>query len=1606
MSKLQVALQVNIESAADKSKLLDSGPDDLGVDSLVAVDIRAWFLKELEVEMPVLKILGGATLADLISFAVEKLPEHLKPNVSTEGEVVQLKTADIRIEPPNPPNTEPSMKRASPNSESSDTVSAGPRDVEFEDQSHSMTSSPPESIDSWSFEKSQVMQKVLPMSPGQSRFWFLKLLLEDKTTSNIAFSVELSGHIRERDFEDAVMTIGARHEALRTCFYMDEDQKPMQGVLPQSTLRLMKKSIADASEAADEFDSMKNHVFDIGRGEIMRVLLLSLNKDQNFLIIGYHHINMDGISLEIFLSDVQKAYNHKSLPKTVLQYPEYSSKQRNEIESGAMKQEIQYWKKELANPPPTLPLLPFATTRSRSSVEKYDHNREDYRIENTLQIQIRKMCQKQKTNPFHFYLAVFEVLLFKLLDTDDMCIGMADAGRTDEATAQSMGIYLNLLPLRFRLKSNQSFGDVLKETRKKAYSSIANSRVPFDVLLEELRVERSTSYSPLFQAFINYRQGVSEKRSFGSFQGEGGEYAFGRTPYDITLDIMDNPGSSTLLMFMVQKQLYSNDDARKLVKMYFNLVKHFTEAPASRLDDASLFTKEELDSAIKIGQGMSTTGLDVSEPETDIKSTGPSFDQSWPETLAHRIADVSRENPDAIAVKETGGNHLSYKQLTHRSEQIACALLNANVEPKSTIVVYQEPSIDWICSLLAVMRIGAVYVPFDTNIPIARLKIMLETCQSSVILVHGPTVAKAEQFEAKDSMLTIDISTLSNTIIKTTPLIPKASDPIAILYTSGTTGTPKGVILSHSGLRNQVEGVVRTYNFGAETVLQQTAISFDLSLDQVMTALCNAGTLVICPPSIRGDSVALTKVIAKEQITFTSATPSEYLSWLQYGSDNLTQSQSWTSALSVGEQYPWKLVEALRALEGPLGHPLRLFNVYGPTEVTVSCSRIELAPELQSNRRVPAGFSLPNCSVYIVDNDLKPVPLGMPGEVLVGGAGISLGYLTHDAEKFVLDPFVTPHGRSQGWTKAYRTGDRGVYREDGALEILGRIAGDSQIKLRGIRIEMEDIENTILRAAKGTVSEVVVAPRGDPPILIAHAVLASDVDEQKHQEILQGLISKLPLPQYMRPAAIIPVKSIPLTSHGKIDRRALDQLPLEGSVGQRANAGDLTSMEFQLRDVWESLLPQELTQLHQLNAKSDFFQVGGNSMLLIKLQRSIRDSFDVDVPVIRLFENSALGVMASAIENNSDNEVVAIDWEHETAVSKEILQVDTSSSEKVDPRKPPQIVVLTGATGFLGKEILRQLIDSVSVQQVHCIAVRDDSKLADFSTSSKVFIHKGDLRHPQCGLSNDSAQAIFANADAVIHNGADVSFLKSYASLRLANVTSTKELFKLSLHRRIPFHYISSVATGRITGNATFGEVSLLSSPPPLGFKDSYAASKWASEVFLEKANTLTRLPIWIHRPSSITGEGVPELDIMHNLLIFSVLTGTVPVSDHWKGTMDFISVENVAKGILEEVNLPADAAPGPDAEDIVFKHQASEIVVPMEEMQAYLERETKVDFAEVPFREWIEKAREQGLNPLVAEYLESVEKMDEDVVFQKLLRGDTGEGLRTGTDGGGSLMG
>ncbi|KAK1839826.1 polyketide synthase peptide synthetase [Colletotrichum chrysophilum] len=1580
--KLQAVLQLPLEDEAARDGIIGMSADDLGVDSLVAVEIRSWFIKELAVDMPVLKVLGGATIGDLLAFALEKLPAEMTPRLgpdaipttAAEGAGQKPSTQPAPTRTPSPSNSSDDRGSASNGSSGAsgtlisspelpsalDGNPAAPMTLEEEDEVEK-----PSPVSLTRLVQRSDLEKSMPMSPGQSGFWFLRHFVEDQSTFNITFSIKLTGALRTEKFEAAVRAMGQRHEALRTAFII-EDERTVQGVLKESRLYLERKTIGHVSEVTDQFEATRDHIYDIENGENMKITLLSLAQEEAYLVMGYHHINMDGASLEVFLADLERAYTDKPLSKSPLQYPDFSITQNKELEKGGMRAELEYWRAELGDSPAALPLLRSSTAaKTREPIHRYDHNTSRRPINPALASRIQQMCRKQKVNIFHFYLGVLEVMLFRLLGTPDLCIGMADANRFEGNLATSMGMYLNLLPLRFRPRADHTFKQVLAEVRRKTLGAMAHARLPFDALVDGLKVPRSTLHAPLFQAFINYRAGVANKRRFGGVEAEGLESLAGRTAYDISIDIFDNPGADTEVAFVVQEQLYSVADAELLSRAYFDMLDYFSRNPAASLADAPVPEPEEpLEESLSL-------------------SYGGTAESQWPETVVHLIDAMIQTHHDAIALKDTQGQEWTYAQMAQRIHAIASALLDQNIVPGSHIGVLQEPGLAWICSMLAVLRVGATYVPLDPGTPAARLSSVIRDCRPAALLVDNTTLSGVGELGEQPSACTINVSTIPDS---KGAIVNKAAANTAavILYTSGTTGTPKGVILSHRGLRNYFEW---EFADGPEKLkaLQHSAPGFDLGLWQSLVALVHGGTLIIAPRALRGDPSSIAMLMAEEQITHVGATPSEYLSWIQHGFAHLARCTTWRYAMSVGEQCPDQLLEDF----GKLGLPdIRLFNSYGPSEATMGSSATELVLGRHPGGRVLAGQALTNRSVYVLGDDLRPLPRGATGEIYIGGAGVADGYLNQTAltsEKFLDDPLASDHFKTNGWTRMYRTGDKGRITQNGSLEVLGRIDGDTQIQLRGIRIELEDIENTIRQAADGAIHSVAVSARGEKnPFLVAHAVLNGELENE--DAFLQNLATSLPLPQYMRPAAITAISEMPLTSNGKLDRKAVQQLPISQGTQRATAAAQLGNVEQQLSKVWEAVLPEEILKLHTIEPSTDFFHVGGNSMSLLQLQSRIKKELGVSLTVMKLFENSTLAAMAQLVADATFSVSLDIDWTEETALTKDVVDAGAYRARSVRPELRGSII-LTGATGFLGNEILRQLVDTPEVTQVHCIAVRSASKLGDLKSSPKVTIHLGDLTDPQVGLSPKTASDIFGTATAIIHSGADVSFLKTYPTLRRSNLEATKELARLALAHGVPFHYISTMATGRLNGADVFGEESLAAHSPPPQFPDAYVATKWAGEVFLEEVNKRLGLPVWIHRPSSITGEGASDLDVMNSVVRFARQLRAVPTSARWRGNLDFVSLEATATGIMDVV---LEAAREDREEGLAFLHHSGEVVIPVEGLREHLEKEDGVVYKELALSEWTDLAVEDGLNVLIAAYLAAIDEIGLDVVFQDLVKGET----------------
>ncbi|CAA9957838.1 Acyl transferase domain [Pyrenophora teres f. maculata] len=1612
--------------------------DTAGIDSLIAVEIRAWFSKNLATNIPVLKILEGLTISEIVEIAIQGMPSIMLPklqNFRTQGD----DTFPSSLE------TVPLENHKDVDFVSKSEVGTAPATAELGCESPTISSKSQRIIEETQGEgqeleevsqelptiPSRVAGRSEPLFYGQSMFWFVQQLLDDPTTLNHTALCRIQGSLRIEDLRRAIKIVAKAHETLRTCFLQEKGDEPHQVILevPQMTMQI--GEIQSESEAWGSLKETMGHVYHLEKGETMLIKLLTLSghAETNFLLVGSHHINFDGFSSVVLLRHLQLVYSGQSLPGHILQYSEHGRRQLQEYADGKLERKLSFWKSQFQRLPSELPLLPMARTVLRCPLTKYSCHRRDIRLDSRTCLSIYAMCRRIGCTPFHFYLATFRLLLVKLCGAlDDLCIGISEANRYNDETMECLGPLMGLLPVLFRSgKSSTRFEDLLTDTKDAALSALSHGGIPFEILLKELDVPRSGSHSPLFQAFLDYRMGTKEKMEFSDCEMELLRLEPGRVAYDVSLDIIDNGRSGSgdcLISVMVQTSLYDEAAADLLCSSYRHLVDQLSKKPSLNTDAVQLYPESEIDRALDLGNGKVITS-------------------AWNSSLLKRFTWVWETYADKTAIKDGYGTTLSYREFEMRVASIAETLVPLIQSPGVLVGVYQEPSANWVCSMVAIMLVGAVYVPLDMGTPLVRLVQIVQDCKMRVLLASSNTAQVAGTHLVPMSQVS-NLLVVDNIVQATQPnqfdhglstlgQVHKDS-PCAILHTSGSTGVAKGIILSHENIANEAEQSSVTFGFGPDdVVLQQSALSFDMSLTQILSAIAYGGMLCMVPLSLRGDAVGISDVMVNEGVTFTGATPSEYTAWLTYG--NLSQCQ-WRIAVSGGEP----VSPSLLALFSARGNPgLRVFNAYGPTEVTCSATRMEL--NIQDYRNLPsteycisAGNPAPNVVVRVVNDGptgLEPLPIGLPGEIVVGGAGIAHGYLNPGGlteDRFIEALWVPDGYIAHGWTRMHRTGDFGRWLPDGTLLVEGRANDDTQVKVAGVRIDMRTIESTILESSQGSIVEALVSLRSTASsnghddlheFLVGHVVLKpnSCLDlEHFRTVVLAPRLSPRSLP-----TVLIAVDRLPKQSSGKIDRCAAKGLPLDdvigkaehnGLAGNRYDTGEcLSPCELEVLQLWKEVVPGFVasTSHVRVTSSTDFFHFGGTSLLLIQLQARIQQTYGVDIRLIELFECSTLEKMSLRIHQNLPGHPgnATIDWNSETDVPHEWTQ-DLQIKKKSD--RNALRLVLTGASGFLGMQLLQSLVVRQDVQHVYCIAVRNPNKLAQLIQSPKISVFSGDLVRRRLGLSLADAAVIFSEADAVLHNGCEVSHMRSYTSLRPSNYDSTREIVRLALSHRIPVHYVSSAGIGVYSGHASFPSASASPYPPPSNTGatsvDGYNACKWASERFLEKTCELVSdFKATIYRPTSIlrgndavdlesiilackdiwdNNPTSPAPDLWQELFHFSLKLRAVPTSFAIQGVVNFVSTSTVVNGILATL-LQSD----PEYEDrgprIRYINFAGPTNMPLDGWQEAIKKHIGEDIATLPINEWAVQAEQAGMKPMLAQFFATGRHMD-GLVFPRVL--------------------
>ncbi|GLI77277.1 putative Hybrid PKS-NRPS biosynthetic cluster [Penicillium ochrochloron] len=1514
-AKLQIVLQLTGEEMDMNAPLVE-----IGIDSLVAVEVRSWFLKELQTDMPVLKILGGGSISDLAEQASKKLATELVPMLGdtatpsiTKDEKEKpakrpLMHQEVSLVATSASKTEGNASLARPalrHALSADTATA--TDTHRERES---IATPPSSVGGKSSfsdlgkiaESKELSEfKVLrtePISLSQSRFWLLDLFLEDRTASNVAFQYQLNGNLKVDKLAQALELVAMRHESLRTFFVNDFSQPDMavQSVSDTNHVKLEHRTINHVDEAAREYEIHKRHDFDLGKPRLLRMTLLTLNTTTQYLLVVYHHIIMDGISLQALLSDLEKAYNSTPLSPSPMQFPTFSVNQRKALQVGEMDSELEYWKDVFHDSPAVLPLLPMAISSSRVPISAFKSNEVSSRVSPFVGQKVKAVAKMSRSTNFHVYLTVFRILLARLAGVADLTIGIAGANRTDDDITRTIGLFLNLLPLRFQPDEAKTFAASVTETKNQAYTALANSKLPFDMMLQEFHhVDRSSTHAPFFQAFFDYKVGVKQISKFGNCQINMQHNNAGETNYDINITVVEDdegPG----IIFETQATIYDRH---------------------------------------------ATTLL-----------------------LESRVEQVASQNKDAVAVRDGNGTSISYGALMNRSQAIAATLQKAGVDPGSKVMVFQQPNVDWIVSLLAIWRIGCIYVPMDVANPLTRLAAIVETCQPSVILTDATTSPNANSLGAGNA-LTLNVSNVPAYASAIVPDLSRSAQAAVIIYTSGSTGTPKGITVKHEGLRNYIEGSIKMYGMETpQTTLQQSTLSFDISLEQIFTGLATGGSVFMCPLNQRGDPLEITKVMRDEHITYSQATPSEYLMWLQYGMSTLRQCSDWKYAIAGGERLTNTVAKQFAALN--LSN-VRLINSYGPAEISCGSSFHEIDYRQGEQGDIPIGSQYPNYSAYVVDGDLKPLPIGIAGEIVIGGAGVAAGYANNAAltsTQFIPNPFASADYVANGWSKMYRTGDYGHFREDGSLVFRHRISSDLQVKIRGLRIELGDIESNIVRAGNGAILDAIVNVHGeDSDFLVAHVVFDTKRDIADKDAFLQNILQDLPVPRYMVPAMAIPIEHLPLNNHSKVDRKAVKALPLPEYIGTPTLSDELTDTETQLFRLWQDVLSTRVTNI-SITPATTFFSVGGNSLLIVRLQIRIREELSVVLSVFELMKSSTLGEMACKIEESIG--VETIDWERETALP--FVAIPTSAEPYTAPQNQPKIVVLTGATGFLGRHLLKRLENDPNITKIHCVAVRDKPVVS----SPKVSVHHGDLSDPMLGLSNPEFEDLSFTADVIVHLGAVRSFWDNYHALRQTNVQPVKELVKLAAGRRVPIHFISSSGVLPTTAYAPIG-ASVAQNQPATDGSNGYVASKWAGERILEQANANLNIPVSIH--SFVAGGPEPARDavtaVMQWLDQHSEMHKIKPNIAGWRGHIDLLKMDEATEALCESL-----VGNSPRAR---FLHQESHVRLRECDMEAFVGvRKRRADLEEMELLDWFGRIKDDGFEYLLSSHMASYQSGDQ----------------------------
>lgn len=1043
------------------------------------------------------------------------------------------------------------------------------------------------------------------MSFAQERLWFVQQMDPLDPVYNEPLAYRIEGRLDTQALRSALSELVKRHEALRTTFTIINDQ-PAPRIAER--LALYVSIIHLATERSDDPEELVQRrlteearkPFDLEQGPLIRTVLFSVNEENWILFINMHHIITDAWSNVIFLEELNLLYTAYSrnrpnpLPELPFPYSDYASWHKDWVQRDGLPEQLAFWKNELSG---ALPLLPLPTDYPRPPVQTYEGDKVHFTLSTAWMSRIQGLSRHTEASVYMILQAAFRILLHRYSGQQDIIVGSPIANRNHHGLEQIMGCFVNTVAIRSQFQGSDSFLAYLQQVKERCLNAYEHQDFPFEFVVRELQPHRNHAYAPIVQVMFAYQNKLEELLELGDLAVHSIEVNSKTSRYDLTLFCKETAAGHLSGTFEFNTRLFRKATIERMLASFTALL------------DAILSQPEQIIAKLPL--------LSLAEQQRILFAWNDTFAAFPSELCLHELFERQVQETPKLAAAVYQGKEMTYEELEQRSNQLAHYLLLHNRGEKNVVGVCVERSLELVISLMGILKAGAAFVPIDMELPPIRIYHILQDADVKVCLAQEHVRQKLMW----DGVAVVCPDSDGDRIGRYPSSRPErsatAASPVSIYYTSGSTGKPKGVINVHRGWVNRMCWMQKHFQLKpGESVLQKTTLTFDDAAVELFWPLMCGGRVALLEPGLHRDPRSIIQACIQYEAVHVQFVPSMLNLVLdEVTPEDLRQLHKLRSTISSGEALPAKLVTRCFAKL-----PGTLTNTWGATEASIdSTFHVAAREDMEAEGAVCIGRPIDNNRCYVLDEYLQPVPPGVTGNLYVAGAGLAQGYLNlpdRTAQAFIPDPFVPGE-------RMYRTGDLGFYRADGSLQFMGR--ADHQVKIRGMRVELGEIEAILLQ--HGNVKEAVVIVDEDTPSikrLVAYVVPLKSGTEMS-AELRQ--LAKDMLPEYMVPSFILLLDRMPLTAHGKVDRSQLVKLERIQHDTAASFVQPQTQMEEYLAGIWRELLNME-----HIGIQDHFFDLGGHSLLATQIVARIRRQLELEVPLRDVLLHPTIQQLASKVE--------------------------------------------------------------------------------------------------------------------------------------------------------------------------------------------------------------------------------------------------------------------------------------------------------------------------------------------------------------------------------------